>query len=286
MIPSAFTYHAPTSLEEAISLLDHYGDEAKLLAGGHSLLPAMKLRLAAPAVLIDLGKIAALRCISTEGAIRIGAMATWAAIVQHAGLRAALPALPETVGLIGDIQVRNRGTLGGALAHADPAADAPALMLALDARLHAEGPAGARVIAATEFFIDMLTTALAPGEILTAIELEPLGPGAGAAYLKLAHPASRYAIVGVAAYVRLEGELVRACRVAVTGAGPRPERQPAVEQALLGGPADASAITQAADQAGDAMVLEGDMHASAAYRLAMLKVYARRALTEAVRRAQ
>jgi aerobic carbon-monoxide dehydrogenase medium subunit len=289
MIPSAFAYHAPTSLDEAISLIEHYGDEAKLLAGGHSLLPAMKLRLAAPAVLIDLGRIAGLgdiRLNGREGPLMIGAMATWAQIEQHPGLRAALPVLGETVSLIGDIQVRNRGTLGGALAHADPAGDASALMLALEARLHAQGMAGARTIAASEFFTDMLVTALAPGEILTMIELEPLAPGAGAAYCKLAHPASRYATVGVAAYLRLEGEVVRACRVAVTGAGPRPERQPAVEQAMLGATADLATIAHAAALAGEGMELLGDMHASAEYRLAMLKVYTRRALIEAVRRAR
>ncbi len=286
MIPSAFAYYAPATLAEALSLLQRYGDEARVLAGGHSLLPAMKLRLAAPEVLIDIGRIAELRGIAINGSITIGATTTWSAIEQHAGLRQRLPVLPEAVSQIGDIQVRNRGTLGGALAHADPAADAPAVVLALDATLRAQGPGGARSIAAGDFFLDLFTTALAPGELLTAVVLQPLDLGAGAAYVKLPHPASRYAIVGVAAYVKREAGVVSACRVAVTGAGSFATRQLAVEQVVIGSDGSAEAVAAAAAQAGEDMDILGDLHASEAYRRAMVKVFTRRALTQALARAR
>ncbi|NTU81740.1 MAG: xanthine dehydrogenase family protein subunit M [Chloroflexales bacterium] len=286
MIPSAFEYHAPTSVAEAISLLGKHGDEAKILAGGHSLLPAMKLRLAAPGVLIDINKIAELRGVVINGSVNIGSMTTWAAIEQHEGLRSALPVLGETVSQIGDLQVRNRGTLGGSLAHADPSADAPALILALDAAIRVRGPGGERTIAAGDFFTDMLSTALEPDEIITAIVFRPLGAGEGAAYVKFAHPASRYAIVGAAAYVKLDGAKVSACRVAVTGAGPKAERQPEVEQAMLGGDGGDEAIAAASAKAGEGMDILGDIHASEDYRRAMVKVYMKRALTTAVGRAR
>ena len=286
MIPRPFAYHAPTSVAEALRLLGAYGDEAKLLAGGHSLLPTMKLRLAAPSVLIDLNQIAALRGVTLNGSVTIGSMTTWAAIGQHAGLRQALPVLSATVQLIGDLQVRNRGTLGGALAHADPAADAPALTLALAATLHVHGLQGTRTIAAADFFTDMLTTALAPDEILTAISFPPLGAGEGAAYLKLPHPASRYAVVGVAAYLKLDGPQVRVCRIAVTGAGTKAERQPQAEQALCGGPGDAESIAAASTLAGEGMDILGDLYASELYRRAMVKVYTKRALTAALAEAR
>lgn len=286
MIPSAFEYYAPTSVAEAISLLQQHGDEAKILAGGHSLLPAMKLRLAAPGVLIDINKIAELRGVVIDGSVNIGSMTTWADLEHHEGLRAALPVLHEAVTQIGDIQVRNRGTLGGSLAHADPAADAPALILALDGQIRAHGPGGERTIAAADFFTDMLSTALEPDELITAIVLPRLGAGEGAAYVKFPHPASRYAIVGAAAYVRLDGGKVGACRIGVTGAGPRAERQPAAEQALLGSDGSAEAVAAAAAKAGEGMDILGDIHASEEYRRAMVKVYVRRALTSAVARAR
>ncbi|MFV9504313.1 MAG: FAD binding domain-containing protein [Oscillochloridaceae bacterium umkhey_bin13] len=286
MIPSAFAYYAPTSVAEAISLLTEHGDAAKLLAGGHSLLPAMKLRLAAPELLIDLGKIAELRTITvTANEVAIGSMATWAAVAQHPGVLAAAPVLAEAITQIGDIQVRNRGTLGGSLAHNDPAADAPAVILALDATLTLRGPRGERTLAARDFFVDMLATALEPDEVLTTIRFRPLATGAGAAYRKLAHPASRYAIVGVAAYVQVAEGRVTACRVAVTGAGPVAVHQPSVEQALVGAKTTEAALIAACSAAGDDLDILGDMHASEAYRRAMVKVYARRALQAAMAQA-
>ncbi|MCX7790295.1 MAG: FAD binding domain-containing protein, partial [Chloroflexaceae bacterium] len=218
--------------------------------------------------------------------VRIGATATWSEIERHDGLRRAVPVLPEAVELVGDIQVRNRGTLGGSLAHADPAADAPAVVLALDARIEARGPAGGRSLPADAFFTDMLTTALAPAEILTAIVIPPLGAGEGAAYVKYRHPASGYAIVGVAAYVKFTGDQVSACRVAVTGAGPVATRRGTVEQTLIGSDGSAEAVAAAAARAGEGMEILGDLHASEEYRRAMVAVYTRRALTAAVERAR
>jgi carbon-monoxide dehydrogenase medium subunit len=286
MIPSAFEYHAPTSVAEAISLLEKYGDEAKLLAGGHSLLPAMKLRLAAPEVIIDINKISELRGVVINGNINIGSLTTWATIEHHAGLKQSCAILPEAVAQIGDIQVRNRGTVGGSIAHADPAADFPAVVLALDAQIHAQGPGGTRTIAAGDFFTDMLSTSLEPNELITAIVANKLGAGEGAAYVKFAHPASRYAIVGAAAYVKLSGGNVTACRLAITGAGPVAVRQTDTEQAMLNTDGSADAIAGAADHAGTTMDILGDIHASEDYRRAMVKVYAKRALAAAVARAQ
>jgi len=286
MIPHGFEYFAPTSVAEAIGLLEQYGDEAKVLAGGHSLLPAMKLRLAAPGVLIDINQIAELRGVVINGTINIGALTTWRAIEYHEGLKSACGVLPEAVAQIGDIQVRNRGTLGGALAHADPSADAPAAILVLDAQIRTHGPGGERTIAASNFFTDMLSTALEPNELITAVICNQLGPGEGAAYAKFPHPASRYAIVGAAAYVRLSAGKVSACRVAITGAGPTPCRQIDCEQAMLNSDGSAEAVAAAADLAGSKMDVLGDIHASEKYRRAMIKVYAKRALTSALARAQ
>jgi len=286
MIPSGFEYYAPTTVAEAISLLEQHGDEAKLLAGGHSLLPAMKLRLAAPGVIVDITKIAELRGVSVNGNVSVGALTTWHAIETDAGLKAACAVLPEAVAHIGDIQVRNRGTIGGSLAHADPAADLPAVILALDAQIHAQGPGGTRTIAASDFFTDMLTTALEPTELITAVTCAPLGPGEGAAYVKFPHPASRYAIVGAAAYVKLDGGNVGTARVAITGAGPVATRQSAAEQAIVGTDGGAEAVAAAAEHAAADMDILGDIHASEEYRRAMVKVYARRALAAAIARAR
>lgn len=286
MIPNAFEYHAASSVSEAISLLERHGDEAKILAGGHSLLPAMKLRLASPGVLVDITKIAELKGVVINGNVNIGALTTWAALEHHEGLKSACHVLPEAVAQVGDIQVRNRGTLGGSLAHADPAADIPAVILALDGQIRAQGPGGERTIPVSDFFTDMLTTSLEPNEIITAVILPTLGAGEGAAYAKFAHPASGYAIVGAAAYVKLEGGKVSAARLAITGAGPLPTRQTAAEQAILGSDGSAEAVASAAEQAGQGMDVLGDIHASEDYRRAMVKVYAKRALSAAIARAR
>src|ERR687888_1603810 len=219
MPATAFEYHAPTTVQEAISLLSQYGGEAKLLAGGHSLIPIMNLRLAQPKALIDIGKIPGLVGIREEGGtIVIGAMTTHWMIESSALLKEKVPVLPEAAAVIGDVQVRNRGTIGGSLAHADPAGDFPAVAVALDMQLKAVGPKGERTLKAREFFVDILTTALEPNEILTEIRIPLLPPRTGTAYLKMDHPASHYALCGVAAVLTLaDGGTISDARVGITG---------------------------------------------------------------------
>jgi carbon-monoxide dehydrogenase medium subunit len=283
MIPAAFEYVKASSVAQAIALLNQHGDEAKVIAGGHSLLPAMKLRLSQPAVLIDIAHVAELKGIKTAGStLTIGAGETYHAIATSATVISACPVLASCTGQIGDIQVRNAGTIGGALAHADPAADLTAVFLALGGTVTVQSAGGTRSIAADDLFVSMLMTALDSGELITAVNVPVMNKGQGAAYAKLKHPASRYAIVGVAAAVTISNGVVSACRVAVTGAGPQAVRQPSVEKALIGTSGDAAAIKAACVSAGADMEYLGDIHASEDYRRAMVKVYAARALTDAV----
>ena len=283
MIPAAFEYVKASSVAQAIALLNQHGDEAKVIAGGHSLLPAMKLRLSQPAVLIDIAHVAELKGIKTAGStLTIGAGETYHAIATSATVISACPVLASCTGQIGDIQVRNAGTIGGALAHADPAADLTAVFLALGGTVTVQSAGGTRSIAADDLFVSMLMTALDSGELITAVNVPVMSKGQGAAYAKLKHPASRYAIVGVAATVTISNGVVSACRVAVTGAGPQAVRQPSVEKALIGTSGDAAAIKAACVSAGADMEYLGDIHASEDYRRAMVKVYAARALTDAV----
>ena len=287
MIPSAFDYYAPSSVAEAIQLLQEHGDEAKLLGGGHSLLPAMKLRLTSVGKLIDITKIEELKGISASGdRLVVGAGTTYHSIATSQDVLNSCAVLAECVSQIGDIQVRNRGTLGGCIAHADPAADMPAVVLALDASITAQGPNGERSISASDLFVSMLATSLEPDEVLTSVSFPKLGAGEGAAYTKMRQPASRYAIVGVAAYVKLENGKVSAARVGVTGAGTIAVRQPEVEQALIGTDGSDAAIAAAAEKAGQDVDYLGDIHASNEYREAMVKVYTKRALSEAIKRAR
>ncbi len=287
MIPGEFQYFAPTTVDEAVSLLQQHGEDAKLLGGGHSLLPAMKLRLTTPAVLIDVTKISDIKGVSVNGSVTVGGGATYHAVASNDAVRSACGVLSDCVAQIGDTQVRNRGTIGGSLAHADPAADLPAVALALGATITAQGPGGARTINADDMFVEMLTTALEPNEIITSVSFPRLGAGAGAAYEKMRQPASRYAIVGVAAYVKLgsDGNVAEA-RVAVTGAGPKATRQDATEAAITGTNGDDAAIAAAADKAGEDMDYLGDIHASEEYRRAMVKVYTKRALAKAIAQAR
>jgi aerobic carbon-monoxide dehydrogenase medium subunit len=284
MIPSAFDYYAANSVDEALKLLAEHGDEAKILAGGHSLLPAMKLRLAAPTVLIDINPIKELSGINVSGGqVRIGALTTYITLYKSEELKSACPVLGQCVAQIGDPQVRNRGTIGGALVHADPAADMPAVVLALGGSLSVQGPNGTREIDVDDFFVDMLTTALEPDELLTTISIPAVAKGSGAAYAKMVQPASGYAIVGAAAYVTLASDgTISSARVAVTGAGPKPTRQTALESALAGGASDEAAVKAASEHAGEDMDFLGDIHASEDYRRAMVKVYCRRALLDAI----
>lgn len=287
MNPATFEFHRAASVDDAIGLLQQYGAEAKLIAGGHSLLPVMKLRLAAPAHLIDITRINGLRGVRDDGdTVAIGALTTHHEVERDEIIRSSIPVLAETAGLVGDRQVRNLGTIGGALAHADAAADYPATILALNAELVARGPAGERTIAASEFFLDFLTTALSPEEILTEIRIPKLPARTGASYQKLANQASGYAVVGVAAIVTLDD--AGACtdvRVGITGTGPAAVRAAAVEAALTGKQAEGAAIRAAAELAGEGIDPLSDLHASADYRLTVTRGLTRRALHAAAERA-
>jgi len=287
MIPAPFEYHAPKTLEEALRLVERHGDEAKLLAGGHSLLPLMKLRLAAPRYVIDLGRLRGMSYIRQEGGhIIIGALTTHAEIAGSALLRGKCPLLPETAAEIGDVQVRNRGTLGGSLAHADPAADYPAAILALDAEIVAASTSGTRTIPAAEFFVDMLTTQLRPGEILTQVRVPTLAPRTGTAYAKLHQPASGFAIVGVAARVAVNKGKIEDLAVGITGVGPRAYRAEAVEKALRNKKPTPRLLADVARHAAQGVEPLSDLHASAEYRRQMAAVFTRRALERAIARAQ
>lgn len=288
MIPAPFEYSAPKTLEEALHLAERHGDEAKILAGGHSLLPLIKLRLAQPRYVIDIGHLRGMSYIREEnGQIAIGALTTHADVESSALLRSKCPLLPETAATIGDVQVRNRGTLGGSLAHADPAADYPAAILALDAEIVAASTAGTRTIPANGFFVEMLTTALRAGEILSQVRIPPLAPHTGTAYEKMHQPASGFAIVGVAARLTVAKDgKIEAVGVGVTGLAPKPFRATAVEKALLGKKATDKLFTDAARHAAEGVEPLSDLHASADYRREMAAVYARRALQSAFSRAQ
>lgn len=281
MFPSQFDYHRPASVEEAISILQQDPD-AKILAGGHSLLPAMKLRLAAPSALVDLNKIDSLRSISVNGDVRIGAMTTYEALYESEELKRVVPILHNAIYHVGDRQVQARGTFGGSLAHADPAADLTAVALALDASVTAVGPNGSRTIPVSEFFVDLFTTSLAPDEVLTEIQIPAPATGTVMAYTKHRHPASGYAVVGVAAVVTVGSDgNVSSARIGVTGATTKPERASAAEAALVGKPLNAENIAAAAAVAADGLEVNGDHYASPDYRRHLVSVYTKRALEEA-----
>jgi carbon-monoxide dehydrogenase medium subunit len=288
MITHPFTYQAPATIEEAVQVLTSTRD-AKVLAGGHSLLPLMKLGLAQPETLIDLRRIATLREIRTEsdGTIVVGALATHRSIADHQAIRATLSALAEAAAAVGDVQVRSRGTIGGSLAHADPAADEPGPTLAFDATIRVIGTRGRRDIPAREFFKGTFETALAPSEIVAEVRF-PAQPGrTGSAYAKFPHPASGFAVVGVAAVVAMkpDGTIERAA-IGVTGAAATPYRASAAERALAGTRGDANAIGTAAAKAADGITALADLVASPEYRRHLVTVYAKRALERAVRSAR
>jgi aerobic carbon-monoxide dehydrogenase medium subunit len=283
MPATTFEYHVPTTVQEAISLLSQYGGEAKLLAGGHSLIPIMNLRLAQPKALIDLGKIPGLVGIREDGGtVVIGAMTTHWMIESSALLKEKVPILPEAAAVIGDVQVRNRGTIGGSLAHADPAGDFPAVAVALDMQLKAVGPRGERTLKAREFFVDILTTALQPDEILTEIRVPAFAARTGSAYEKFPNPASRYAIVGAAAVVTVDGNGVcQKAAVGLNGVTGKPVAAAGVEQALAGKRLNDQTIQEAAAKAADGLEPLGDIFASAPYRAHLARVYTKRALARA-----
>jgi len=278
MYAAPFDYARPATLDEAIALLSQHGDDAKVLAGGHSLIPAMKLRLAQPKMLIDIGRVDALRGIKErDGRIVIGALVTHAELAASSPLAASCPLLVQTAAAIGDVQVRNKGTIGGSLVHADPAADWPAAILALDAELEIAGPKGRRTVNAAKFFVDMLETAVQPNEILVAIRV---GAAANSAYVKTEQKASGFALCGVAAVVDGPSKRVR---IGVTGVAPVPYRAIAVERTLEGQPLTAETIAAAAKHAASGITPLGDIHASAEYRAHLATVNTTRALQAAQR---
>jgi carbon-monoxide dehydrogenase medium subunit len=283
MIPASYAYHRAASVEEAIALLNEHDGEAKILAGGHSLIPAMKLRLNQPTALIDIARIASLRYIRQEGShIAVGAAATHNDIACSGLLAQHIPILPQAADLIGDVQVRNRGTLGGSIAHADPAADWPAILLATDAVVVARSAHGVRNIPAADFFTGFYSTALVDGELITEVQF-PLPPeGARSTYQKFMQPASRFAIVGCAVALATNAGSCSHVRVAFTGVADAAFRDHAVEQALQGkvlSPDVVSAAVQLA--AKDAMIL-GDHYATEAYRGHLARVFLKRALQQVI----
>jgi carbon-monoxide dehydrogenase medium subunit len=286
MIPAAFDYIAPRTLDEAMRALAAHGEEAKLLAGGHSLLPLLKLRLANPKLLIDLGRIRGLNGISQEkDKIVIGALATHYGIESSELLNKSCPLLPETARGIGDVQVRNRGTIGGTLAHADPSADWPAAILALGGELRLRGPRGERRLAAEEFFLGPLTTAIELDEILTEIRVPALQRRCGSAYLKMAQQASGFAIVGVAVSLKVDAKgFCEEIGIGVTGLGDKPFRARAVEARLRGNKLTPKLIAASAAQVADGLDPLEDLHAAAPFRAHLARVYAARAIQAAAKR--
>ena len=285
MYPSECDYHRADSLEEAVRLLGEHPD-ARLLAGGHSLIPMMKLRLAQPAVLIDIGRLGELRGIGAEnGVVSVGALATHAEIAGSDLLGRHCPLLAEAAAQIADPMVRNKGTLGGNIAHADPGSDLPGVLVALDATIHLHGADGARTVAAREFFTGLLTTAMAPGEVLVHVEAAAQGAGCASAYLKVEHPASGYAICGAAAAVRMEGGAVASADLAFNGVTATPLLAAAVTEALVGGDGSDAAIDAAVGAHLAVADPMGDLHASGEYRAHLAAVYGRRALKRARERA-
>ena len=259
MIPVSFSYHKAASVDDAIARIAE-NPEAKILAGGHSLVPAMKLRLAAPGELVDITGLDELKSITVGDAIEIGAMVTYAELRDHEGVKAKLPILAEAIAQVGDRQVRARGTLGGSIAHADPAADLTAVLLALGGQVHVKGPNGERSIPVEEFFVDLWTTALEPEEVLTRIIIPTPADGSKMSYVKHRHPASGYAIVGIAV-VSGGGKV----SVTLTGATSKPEHLSGAEDALSNGISEAS-IAAAVERATEGVMVNGDLYADEEFR--------------------
>ncbi|MGB3306332.1 MAG: xanthine dehydrogenase family protein subunit M [Thermomicrobiales bacterium] len=284
MHPYPFDYHRATSVDEAIRLLGEHEDDGKILAGGHSLLPVMKLRLAQPAILIDITALDELRGVRLNGdTVEIGALTTHHDIETDAVLAEHLPLLPAIAHVVGDQQVRHRGTFGGTLAHADSAGDYPAGVLALGGEIVARGPNGERTIPVDEFFQGFLTTALEPNELLTSVRIPALTSATGTSYQKFANPASGYAIVGVAVVLRKGGNgAIDSIRVGITGTADAAYRATAVEEALNGTTPDDAALKAATAHATDGIEVLGDQHAPADYRARVTQNLVRRAVQDAL----
>lgn len=286
MIPSAFDFYAPKSLAEAVALLSEHGDEAKVLAGGQSLIPAMRFRLAAPTVLVDINAIEGLDYISESAThLAIGALTRESSLEEHAFIAERYPLLADAAHVIADPLVRNRATVGGNIAHADPANDHPAVMLAYGAEVHAHGPRGPRVIAIDDFFTGMFSTSLEPDELLTAIRIPRPGPGAGGAYLKVERKVGDYAISAVAVQLTMDGEICRAIRIGLTNVSPAPMRAEAAEAQLLGQRLTDEALEAAGRAAAAACDPSADLRGTIEYKRDLTRVLVKRAVRKAAARA-
>ncbi|MCW2536280.1 MAG: coxM [Modestobacter sp.] len=282
MIPAAFAYARPTTVEEALQAIADGGDDVKVLAGGQSLIPVMRLRLAAPETVVDLTRVPELRGVREEGDVLVvGAMTTHSDVLTDPLLAQYGQLLVQATETVADRQVRHRGTFGGALAHADPAGDLPAVALALDAEFVLAGPSGRRTVPAAEFFVDYLTTALEEGELLVEIRLPKLGAEWGVRYEKFNRVAQAWSIVAVAAAVRREGGRITEARIGLTNMGSTPLRATATEQALVGADVSLEAVTAAAAMAAEGTSPSSDLNAQADYRQHLARVLTRRALAAA-----
>jgi aerobic carbon-monoxide dehydrogenase medium subunit len=288
MFPASFGYVAARSVDEALQLMAKHGEEGKLLAGGHSLIPAMKLRLTSPRTLIDLATVPGLRGSRIDGnTLVIGALTVHADISSADLVRKHVPGLADAAGVIGDVQVRNRGTIGGSAAHADPAADLPVILTALDASFVVQSAKGNRLIAVDDFFTDFFTTSMSADEILTEIRVPLPSVGSGTAYAKLPHPASGYVVVSAGVLItRQASGTCTSARVAVGGLGSGPVRAIATEIELQGKPLTSQIIAAAADKAAEETDPDGDTYTSAEYKRHVATVYVRRAIEAAVERAK
>jgi carbon-monoxide dehydrogenase medium subunit len=282
VIPAAFDYQRPASVDEALRILAGAGGGTKVIAGGQSLLPLLKMRLASADTLVDIGRLAELKSFgpTADGGYEIGALATYADMIGATGLGWVAEAIEQ----IGDVQVRNRGTVAGSLAHCDPASDAPAVCLALDYSVVLRSQRGERVVPTDGFFEGPFQTGLASDELIVGLRRGPLPDGASGAYRKLAQPASGYSIVGVAVVVALQGGTIGHARVALTGVGDHPYRAKAVEAALVGSDGSPASVAAAAEHAAGGQTVNNDIHADREYRSHMAVVYTRRAIEAALGR--
>ena len=287
MKPPPFAYHAPTQLDEALALLERYGDDAKVLAGGQSLMPLLNFRLGYPSALIDINHVAELSYLRQEnGQVCIGALTRQRAIEFSELVRRQLPLLYEATMLVGHLPIRTRGTIGGSLAHADPAAEYPAVALVLDADLVLQSPEGQRRVSAEEFFVSYLTTALAPNEVVTEIRFSPTPPTSGWAFEEVARRHGDFALAGVAGVIDADGEQCRTARLAAAGVGPTPIRLRAAEDILVQEGMTEQSIQRAAAKAAELVEPDSDIHASADFRRHLTEVLTRRAIQRALERDQ
>jgi len=287
MKPARFDYHAPASVDEALGLLARYGGEAKVLAGGQSLMPLLNFRLSRPAALVDLNRIGALAYIrEANGHLAFGAMTRQRTIEFSPVVKARLPLLTEATGWVGHLPIRSRGTIGGSIAHADPSAEYPAVLTALDGEVVVRGPRGERTLKSEELFQTYLTTSLGADEILTEVRLPVMPARAGYAFEEFARRHGDFAIVGIAAMVALDGDRVRQARLATAGAGPVPVRLRAAEDILVKDGVTEGALDAASARAAELVTPDSDLHATAAYRKNLTRVLTRRALARAVARAR